>query len=136
DSGHIKGTEDAALLIGQPLVGVGALSQEGHDFIVSRMVSWLSSQGITRVFYKAHPRDPAEEFKVPGAQVLNLEGSLENHMVTHRYRAVIGVNSTALYMARQLYDAQAAVVSFGQDLVHFKNADQGRKAAELMDALG
>lgn len=57
-------------------------------------------------------------------------------MTPASYRAVIGVNSTALYMARQLYESQAAVISFGHDLVHFKNADQGRKAAELMDTLG
>ncbi len=129
-------TDSSALLVGQPLVGIGALSPQQHDSIVSAMSSWLTAQGITKVAYKAHPRDPNQELRVPESEVLNIAEPLERHMATHHYRAVIGVNSTALYLARQIYGPEVSVVSFGNDKVHFKNPDQGKKAAQLMTLLG
>ncbi|MGE0111626.1 polysialyltransferase family glycosyltransferase [Aquabacterium sp.] len=129
-------TDNSVLLVGQPLVGIGALSPQQHDSIVSAISSWTKAQGISKVLYKAHPRDPNHELRIPESQVLNITEPLESHMATHHYRAVIGVNSTALYLARQIYGPEVSVVSFGNDKVHFKNPDQGKKAAQLMDLLG
>lgn len=136
DHDNSQATDSPVLLLGQPLVGIGALSPQQHDNIVSAISSWLKTQGITRVVYKAHPRDPNYELRVPESQVLDITEPLESHMATHHYRAVIGVNSTALYLARQIYGPEVPVVSFGNDKVHFKNPDQAKKAEHLMDLLG
>lgn len=136
DHNGSQATGSSVLLVGQPLVGIGALSPQQHDSIVSSISSWLKAQGITKVIYKAHPRDPNCELRVPESQVLSITEPLESHMATHHYRAVIGVNSTALYLARQIYGPEVSVVSFGNDKVHFKNPDQAKKAEHLMDLLG
>ena len=129
-------TSDTALIVGQPLVSIGALTQAEHDAICARIVDWLKARGIERVMYKAHPRDHAHEMRVPGAELLEITEPLESHMATHPYRAVIGINSTALYLARQIYGPEVPVVSFGNDKVHFKNPDQRETAIRLMNSLG
>ncbi len=129
-------TSDTALIVGQPLVSIGALTQAEHDAICARIVDWLKARGIERVMYKAHPRDHAHEMRVPGAELLEITEPLESHMAAHPYRAVIGINSTALYLARQIYGPEVPVVSFGNDKVHFKNPDQRETAISLMNSLG
>ena len=129
-------TSDTALIVGQPLVSIGALTQAEHDAICARIVDWLRARGIERVTYKAHPRDHAHEMRVPGAELLEITEPLESHMAAHPYRAVIGINSTALYLARQIYGPEVPVVSFGNDKVHFKNPDQRETAIRLMNSLG
>lgn len=126
----------SALIVGQPLMGVGALSKEQHDQIVSLMSSWLREHDVSRVYYKSHPRDPVHELKTPTAVVLDIAEPLELHMARTGYDAILGVNSTALYFARQIYGPEVDIVSFGQDVVKFKNPDQAHKATLLMDALG
>lgn len=128
-------TADMALIIGQPLVGIGALTQSDHDLITADMASWLKAQGINRFMYKAHPRDAHHEFRVPGAELLEISEPLESHMASHPYRAVIGCNSTALFLARQIYGPDVPVVAFGNDKVRTKNLDQMKKAMQLMDLL-
>lgn len=127
---------NAALIVGQPLVAIGALSSADHDVICARIADWLKTRGIDKVMYKTHPRDPAHELRVPGAEVLEMAESLENHMASHAYRVVIGINSTALYLARQIYGPTVPVLSFGNDKVRFKNPDQRERAIHLMDSLG
>ena len=134
--GQSGATGEAALIVGQPLVGIGALTQADHDVICAQIADWLKARGIDRVMYKAHPRDHAHEMRVPGANLLEITEPLESHMAAHPYRAVIGVNSTALYLARQIYGPEVPVVSFGNDKVHFKNPDQRETAIRLMDSLG
>lgn len=127
---------DTALIVGQPLVGVGALTQADHDTIQQQIADWLKAHGIERVLYKAHPRDPVLELKVPVAGLLEITEPLESHMASHPYRAVIGVYSTALYLARQIYGPDVPVISFGVDRVRFKNPEQREKSLSLMDQLG
>lgn len=127
---------DTALIVGQPLVGVGALNQADHDAIQQQIADWLKAHRIERVLYKAHPRDHALELKVPTASLLEITEPLESHMAAHSYRAVIGVYSTALYLARQIYGPEVPVLSFGIDRVRFKNAEQRERSISLMDRLG
>lgn len=134
--GENSTTGEAALIVGQPLVGIGALTQADHDVICAQIIDWLKAHGIDRVMYKPHPRDQVHEMRVPGADLLEITEPLESHMATHPYRAVIGVNSTALYLARQIYGPETLVLSFGNDKVRFKNQEQRERAIRLMDSLG
>lgn len=129
-------TTDAALIVGQPLVGIGALTPADLDVVLLNMISWLRSQDIKRVIYKAHPRDPNHEYRPPGSELLEIKEPLEIHMAKNTYRVVIGCFSTSLYLARQIYGQDVPVISFGTDKVRFKNPDQRSKAVQLMDRLG
>lgn len=130
------GSGDAALIVGQPLVGIGALTQADHDAIRQQIGDWLQARGISRVMYKAHPRDHVHEIRVSGAELLEIDEALESHLAAHPYVAVLGINSTALYLARQIYGAAVPVVSFGNDKVRFKSPEQRETAIRLMDSLG
>lgn len=127
---------DTVLIVGQPLVGVGAMTQADHDTIQQQIADWLKANGIERVLYKAHPRDHVLELKVPAAGLLEITEPLESHMAAQPYRAVIGVYSTALYLARQIYGPEVPVLSFGVDRVRFKTPEQREKFINLMDRLG
>lgn len=127
---------NTALIIGQPLVGIGALKKSDHDAICMQIADWLKTQGIDHVVYKAHPRDQTQEFRISGAKLLEITDPLEIHMTNTPYRAVIGVYSTGLYLARQIYGAQTMVVSFGCEKVHFKKSEHRAKFTQLMDKLG
>lgn len=126
---------DAALVIGQPLVSGGALSQADHDAIRAEMARWLHERDIGEVFYKAHPRDPNHEFRVDGSRELLLDVPLEVHLAQCRYRAVLGVNSTAMLAVRQACGFDVPVVSFGNDRVAFKSEDTRRQITDLFDRM-
>lgn len=126
----------SALIVGQPLVGIGALTPDQHDLITSKISEWLLNNGFSSVHYKSHPRDPNQELRIADSLTLDIHEPLELHMSKFPYQAIIGVNSTALYLARQIYGPEIRIVSFGHDLVKFKNKDQASKATQLMDALG
>ena len=109
---------------------MGLGRHQSRDSRVQRFAEFGSRRGL------AHPRDHAHEMRVPGATLLDITEPLESHMAAHPYRAVIGINSTALYLARQIYGPAVPVVSFGNDKVHFKNPEQRETAIRLMDSLG
>ena len=110
-----------ALVIGQPLVGAGLLSPADLATITSQIRVWLLDQGISEIFYKAHPKDPRHELRHGDYQELELTGALESHMAETPYDAVVGVRSSALLFARQIYPERVKVRAFGWDFVRFKS---------------
>lgn len=131
------GARDAsrALVIGQPLVGIGALDKPGLAEITDRMAAWLQEKGFSRIDYKAHPRDPNHEFKVAGSTVLEIDEPLESYIASQDYGAIIGVNSTSLFMARQICGAGTPILSFGMDRLQFKLAGEEGRTLDLMRLL-
>ncbi|MBZ8139599.1 hypothetical protein CLD22_06745 [Rubrivivax gelatinosus] len=125
----------AALVIGQPLVGIGALAQHDHDEILAQIENWLATNRCDEVFYKAHPRDPRHELKPRGATELQLEGPLELHLAQKSYQAIIGVNSTALVLARQICGDGAQILSFGNERVRFADAKARAAILDLIDRM-
>lgn len=115
------GQAKRALVIGQPLVGAGLLA--GHDLpvVTAQIREWLAQQGITDIEYKAHPKDPRHELRHPDYRLIDPPGALEMHLASTRYDAVVGVRSSALLFARQIYPASTDVVAFGWDRVRFKS---------------
>lgn len=110
-----------ALVIGQPLVGAGLMKAEDRDAVTAEIRAWLAAQGITRIFYKAHPKDPAQELRLPEYMLVTLDEALEVHLANTPYDAVLGVRSSALLFARQTSPAQTRVVAFGWDRIRFKS---------------
>jgi Alpha-2,8-polysialyltransferase (POLYST) len=117
----VKPAERTALVIGQPLVGFGLMHPQDRDAVALEIKAWLSAQGIHRVFYKGHPKDPNQELKLPGYESISLEEPLEVHLAHTHYDAVVGVRSSALLFARQVCPATTQVVAFGWNRVRFKS---------------
>jgi hypothetical protein len=113
-----------ALVIGQPLVGAGLLPAGALAPLARRIQDWLAGQGIAVVDYKAHPKDARHELRQPDYQLVEPADALEMHMARTRYDAVVGVRSSALLFARQIYPPAVQVVAFGWDDVIFKNEQE------------
>ncbi|MCB1886521.1 MAG: hypothetical protein KDH20_02835 [Rhodocyclaceae bacterium] len=139
DAGARKGDADTprrALIIGQPLFGTGLLSAADRDAVGREMRDWLARHDITAVDYKGHPKDPARELCGPDDQILELDEPLEVWMSHTPYAAVLGVRSSALLFARQLYGPATPVLAFGWDRVRFKSASERRDMERTFRACG
>lgn len=118
------GFERRALVIGQPLVGAGLMSEADRDVVTSEIHDWLVRQGFARIDYKGHPKDPNRELCMPDYHVLEIQTPLEVYMAENTYEAVVGVRSSALLFARQIYGANTQVIAAGLDKVIFKSAEE------------
>lgn len=113
-----------ALVIGQPLTGTSLLSPQDMTEITIRIREWLADCGITEIDYKAHPKDPAHELKHSDYRVVDLSCALESYMAATHYEVVVGVRSSALLFARQIYPASVRVIAFGWDKVRFRSVKE------------
>jgi hypothetical protein len=124
-----------ALVVGQPLIGIGMLDAEGLAEITGRIAGWLAEKGFTRIDYKAHPRDPNHEFRVPGSTLLDIDEPLETYIAHQDYAAIVGVNSTTMFIARQICGPDMPIVSFGMDRLYFKIEGEEERTLKLMKML-
>lgn len=131
-----EGSVRTALVIGQPLVGTGLLDAAALQSVSAQLRAWLREHGIERVRYKGHPKDPNRELSAPGDEVLELDEPLELWLTHERFDAVLGVRSTALIFARQLYGPDTAVVAFGWDRVRFKHDTERESMSRAFRAAG
>lgn len=115
-----------ALVIGQPLVGAGLVGKEDLAGLAEEIYRWLRAESIDDIDYKGHPKDPNLELCRSGYKVLELHEPLETWMSRSHYDAVVGVRSSALLFARQIYSAETRVVAFGWDRVRFKSGAEER----------
>lgn len=110
-----------ALVIGQPLVAAGLVSKADLVLISREIREWLRQQGFEHIEYKRHPKDENSELCQPEYVQLALEEPLETWMSRTCYDAVVGVRSSALLFARQIYPEKTRVVAFGWKTVKFKS---------------
>lgn len=129
-------SDSRALVIGQPLAAAGLMSAGDRDAVALEIEAWLTSQGITTVDYKGHPKDSANELCSPGYRVLQLTEPLETWLTRTPYRVVVGVRSTALPLARQLCAPDTQVLAFGWDRTRFKSDAERADMRALFDATG
>lgn len=125
-----------ALVIGQPLTGTGLLSSQDMEKITAQIRDWLARRGITAIDYKAHPKDPARELCHPDYRLVDPACALESYMASTYYEAVIGVRSTALLFARQIYPRSVSVLAFGWDKVRFKSEQEHDDMRKAFSASG
>lgn len=124
-----------ALVIGQPLVGAGLMDATDRDAVSAEIHAWLMRHHAMQIYYKAHPKDAAHEMCEPDYQLLRIDEPLESHMSHCRYDLVVGVRSSALLFARQIYGPGAIIAALGLERVHFKNADERRSMLALFEQL-
>jgi histidinol phosphatase-like enzyme len=110
-----------ALVIGQPLIDTGLLSQADLDRVTKEIRDWLAQQGITEIDYKAHPKNPSHDLRHPDYRLIEPAGALESYLASTHYDAVVGVRSSALLFARQIYPPSVVVMAFGWERVRFKS---------------
>lgn len=125
-----------ALVLGQPLTDSGLLSSRELNEITAEIRDWLRRQGFTHIDYKGHPKDPAHELYHPDYQVINPERALESYMASTPYHAVIGVSSSALLFARQIYPDSVNVIAFGLGKVKFRSKEEGEGIKKVFGAFG
>lgn len=128
--------ERRALVIGQPLTGFGLLSADDLAAITAEIRARLAALGIARVDYKGHPKDGKRELFHPDYQPIAPEQPLELFMAGQRYDAVIGVRSSALLFARQIYGPGTAVEACGWSRIRFKSAAEKDDMARSFGAVG
>jgi len=125
-----------ALVIGQPLVGAGLMKTADRDAVSREIRDWLRARGFAEIHYKAHPKDPHRELCEPDYTPIDPDEPLETYMSQERYAAVVGVRSSALLFAAQLYAETGAVLAFGLDRVLFKSAAERQKMRAALTLSG
>lgn len=113
-----------ALVVGQPLVGAGLMAEGDLPHVTQEIRAWLAAKGMTQIDYKAHPKDPLHELRVPEYTLIEPAGALESYLATARYDVVVGVRTSTLLFARQIYPASVEVVAFGWERVRFKSDEE------------
>lgn len=130
------GTPRRALVVGQPLVGAGLLAAAELAPLTQRVHDWLAAQGFDGVDYKPHPKDPSHELHHPDYRVVEPACPLELHLARTPYAAVVGVRSSALLFARQIYPRSVPVVSLGWSRLKFKSPDEERDMRRAFEQCG
>jgi len=125
-----------ALVVGQPLVGAGLLASADLASITRRVRDWLRERRFDQIDYKPHPKDPAHELHHPDYRVIEPSCPLELHLARTNYAAVVGVRSSALLFARQIYPRSVPVVSFGWASLKFKSPEEERDMKRAFEQCG
>lgn len=125
-----------ALVIGQPLTGAGLLSSQDTAAVTVQIREWLAQQGITQIDYKAHPKDLAHELSHADYRLVEPAGALESYLAATHYDAVVGVRSSSLIFARQIYPASVQVRAFGWGKVRFKSKEEQEDMRQAFAACG
>ncbi len=125
-----------ALVVGQPLVGAGLLAPADLPPLTQRVHDWLAAQRFDEIEYKPHPKDPSHELRHPDYRVIEPSCPLELHLARTGYAAVVGVRSSALLFARQIYPGSVPVVSFGWSQLKFKSSDEERDMRRAFEQCG
>lgn len=128
--------ERRALVIGQPLVRDRRLTAEKRITISKGISDFLLVNDVTKVDYKSHPREAEREFMCGHYQEIFPEEPLETFLVNNHYDIVIGIYSTALLTARLILPEKCRVISFGFDLVFYKDISSKTKVQSVFDKLG
>lgn len=109
-----------ALVIGQPALRVGAISQTGHSRISARIKEWLSALGVTKIYYSKHPRARDHlDFYDKSYLTIDQAGAIETLLPSIGAGIVVSCFSTALFTSRMLLGEDARVVSIGINLANF-----------------
>jgi len=125
-----------ALVIGQPLTRNNLLAEQDLPHITDHMHRWLWAHGAETIDYKSHPRDPRFELKHSDDALLTIDEPIETYMSHTHYDFVVGVRSSVLLFARQIYGPNTRVAAFGWNLVRFKTDQEREDMAQVFSLVG
>jgi hypothetical protein len=121
-----------ALVISQYLVSMGLMSKSDMNEVSKQIHDWLINKGIKHIDYKSHHRDSSLELFFEDYHLLKIDEPLECYMAKNPYFVVVGIYSTALFTAKQIYGGSSHVVSFGVNRVRFKDPVRKQDIVQLM----
>jgi len=110
-----------ALVLDQTLVENGKLSEQGARQIRDTMRRWIAEHGIEQVHYKSHPKTTRDDLRCEGDVRVGHDEPLETWMAARHFDAVLGIRSSGLLFAREIYGEDTAVIGFGWELASFKS---------------
>ncbi len=131
-----EGHAPKALIVGQPLHGAGLMRAEDVEATALAIEHWLREQGIRDVDYKPHPKDPRRELNRPGYRLIELDEPLESFLARSTYSHILGVRSSVLPLARQIYGDSARIMAFGWQYIHFKSPEEQAAMQAAFEATG
>lgn len=106
--------ERSAIIIGQPLLENGLISEENHSTITQQIADWLKENAIETVYYSKHPRSKERlDFFHDGYEILKQDGAVEVALCEIQPEVVISCYSTALATAKGLFGDEIQALSFG-----------------------
>ncbi|NOY87396.1 MAG: hypothetical protein GXP52_08860 [Deltaproteobacteria bacterium] len=139
-SESVQSTEDGdlrnALVLSQPMSSMGHLSDREVVSIAHGIHQFLDGAGIEDIHFKRHPRDPRRDFFLPDYHEIEPEKPLEDYLVNHPYKIVIGFSSTGLVTAKMILGGRCRVVSYGLDVVKEKGVEQRKKFERMLSDIG
>lgn len=104
----------SAIIIGQPLLENGLISEENHRIVTEQMADWLAENSLDTIYYSKHPRAKQQlDFFRDGYQILEQNGAVEIAFCKIQPEVIISCYSTALATAKVLFGKDVKVVSFG-----------------------
>ena len=98
--------------------------------------AWLKQQGIHLADYKPHPKDPRRELNRPDYRLLEIDEPLESFLAHSNYSHILGVRSSVLPLARQIYGDSARIVAFGWEHILFKSPEERHAMQNAFEAAG
>lgn len=113
--------QNKVLIIGQPLLGFKLVTIEQCNAISTQIFDWLVLNNLNEVYYKKHPRDCDAILYHKCYELIKDDIIVEEYMQKNFFKYVIGVHSSVLIFAKQIYGEMSTVISFGMDRVLFKN---------------
>lgn len=125
-----------ALVIGQPLGGVGMLRPDELARLTQHIATWLDEEGYKQIDYQPHPRDSKHELSMHHYTILKLNEPLEIYLSHSPYSIIVGVSSTILPLARQICPPFTRIVSFGLTWCHFKHKEDQEHIQAMFQSFG
>lgn len=110
-------TGRSAIIIGQPLLKNGYISDSTHAHVRDQMHNWLMNNSFDIIYYSKHPRaGDFLDFFVDGYQLIEQNGPVEIALCELQPVAVISCYSAALATAKILFADDVQSISFGLSL--------------------
>lgn len=125
-----------ALVVGQPLSGYKLIDNTDLVELSSKVKKWLVREKIEHIYYKTHPKDAQRNLYDESYKLLPSNMAIEKYLANNYFDYVIGVHSSVLIFAKQLYGNESEIVSFGLDKIRFKNPKLKKKILTLFCSLG
>ena len=114
----------SAIIIGQPLLANGSISESAHALIREQMRKWLNMHGFVSIYYSKHPRSgDFLDFFVDEYQLIEQKGPVEIALCELQPEVVISCYSTALATAKILFADDVRCISFGLSLTQSDKRD-------------
>lgn len=126
--------ERSAIVIGQPLVDNGLISEADHAIVAQKIYDWLQENSFQTIYYSKHPRSGDRlDFFQADYELLEQDGPVEVALCEIQPEVVISCYSTALATAKALFGNEIRSLSFGLTLTTSDRREELSKFFQSID---